>query len=136
MLLSDIYKRYPTQELCLLKLEEARWGGVPRCPYCGSTNQSPIYSEDRYHCNECKTAYSAMVRTIFHKSRVDLQKWFYALWAVDAGGANLSVRQLARILSVNKDTAQAMINKIKVAASEINAKEYQLIDNLLNSLRQ
>jgi hypothetical protein len=51
------------------------------------------------------------VRTLFHKTKVDFQKWFFAIIKND-----LTARQLAFEISVTKDTANFMINRIRVAA--------------------
>jgi transposase-like protein len=75
----EIYKQYPTDNDCLEHLEKVRWPGGPRCPYCNSANASALPKEYRYHCNNCNTSYSVTVGTIFHNTKLDLQKWFLAI---------------------------------------------------------
>ena len=72
--------------------------------------------EHRYHCNMCHSSYSVTVRTPFHKTKVDLQKWFMAIPKVII--CRISARQLARDIIVTKDTACFMVNRIKVAQLE------------------
>ena len=72
----EIYKKFPTHEDCLAYLEKVRWNNVPTCPYCNSTNSTSFKKENRHHCNNCNTSYSVTVGTIFHKTKLDLQKWF------------------------------------------------------------
>ncbi|WP_318781265.1 transposase [Amazonocrinis nigriterrae] len=55
-------------EECLILLEQIRWNGKPKCPYCGSNNATRYKNEHRYHCNECFTSYSVTVGTLFHKT--------------------------------------------------------------------
>jgi transposase-like protein len=108
------------------ELEQIRWGGKPLCPYCGSTNSSPIKKELRYHCNACFTSYSVTVGTLFHKTHVDLQKWIQAIKLVLTNG-NISVRKLAQEIEVNKNTASYMLVRIRKAMIEEEGLLYSLV---------
>jgi transposase-like protein len=105
-------------EECLALLEQIRWGGKPKCPYCESTNATAYKNERRYHCNECFTSYSVTVGTLFHKTHVELQKWFVAINLVVNSAGGISVRQLAKEIGVNKNTAGYMIERIRQAITE------------------
>ncbi|MEH2320539.1 IS1595 family transposase [Nostoc sp.] len=98
---------------CLALLEQIRWGGQPKCPYCESTNATAYKNERRYHCNECFTSYSVTVGTLFHKTHVELQKWFVAIHLVLNSPGGISVRQLAKEIGVNRNTAAYMIERIR-----------------------
>ncbi|MEH1903214.1 MAG: IS1595 family transposase [Nostoc sp.] len=102
----------------LALLEQIRWGGKPKCPYCESTNATAYKNERRYHCNECFTSYSVTVGTLFHKTHVELQKWFVAIHLVLNSPRSVSVRQLAKVIGVNKNTACYMIERIREAMKE------------------
>jgi len=69
----------------------------------------------RYHCNVCNTSFSVTVGTIFHKTHVDLQKWFLAISMMINALKGISARQLARDLEVNKNTAWYMGMRIRQA---------------------
>ncbi|MBE8969669.1 transposase [Nostocales cyanobacterium LEGE 12452] len=105
-------------EECLALLEQIRWGGKPKCPYCGSTKATAYKSERRFHCNECFTSYSVTVGTLFHKTYIELQKWFIAIRLVLNSAGGISVRQLAKEIGVNKNTAFYMIERIRRAMAE------------------
>ena len=117
-----------THEACLAYLEQICWNGQPQCPYCKSTNSTPIQKERRYHCNTCFNSYSVTVGTIFHKTHVDLSKWFEAINLVVQSTKKIQVLQLAEVISVNKNTASYMISRINRAISE----EPELIQKILN----
>jgi transposase-like protein len=112
----QVYKQFPTQEDCITHLEKVRWHGKPVCPYCKSFRVSP--NEHRYHCNNCKTGFSVTVGTIFHKTKVDLQKWFLAISLVLNAKKGISARQLARDIEVNKNTGWYMLMRIRKAMRE------------------
>ncbi len=114
----QVYKKFPTQADCLSYLEQVRWGGKPTCPYCGSKRATALKRQHRYHCNACNTSYSVTVGTIFHKTRVDLQKWFLAIVLILNTKKGISGRQLARDIEVNKDTAWYMAMRIRRAMIE------------------
>lgn len=69
--------------------------------------------EQRYHCNGCRCSYSVTAKTIFHKTKIDLQKWFFAI-----SNTNLSIRKLAAEISVTKDTASFILFRIRNAIKE------------------
>ncbi|MBU7005577.1 transposase [Phosphitispora fastidiosa] len=114
----EVYKKFPTKEACFTHLENVRWKGKPKCPYCNSTNSTPMKKEFRHHCNVCNTSYSATVSTIFHRTHIDLQKWFLAITLMLNATKAISSRQLAKNLAVNKDTAWYMVTRIREAIHE------------------
>jgi len=116
MNITQAYKQFPTQEDCLAHLEEVRWHGKPQCPYCKSFRISN--NEHRYHCNACNTSFSVTVQTIFHKTKVDLQRWFLCITLVLNARKNISSRQLAQNLEINKNTACLMLMRIRRAMHE------------------
>jgi transposase-like protein len=114
----QVYKQFPTEDACIEHLERVRWGGVPKCPYCGSTSTSPLPKERRHHCNACNTTFSVTVGTIFHRTHVDLQKWFLAISLVLNAKKGLSARQLGRDIEVHRNTAWSMGMRIRKAMTE------------------
>lgn len=110
--LHKIYKKFPDEGCCVHILEKIMWNDLPTCPYCNSNNYSKLKDELRYHCNNCNTSYSVMVNSIFHKTKVPLQKWFYIMYLKEANKLDVSVRSLAQELAVTKDTANRIVNKI------------------------
>ncbi|MFH2035152.1 MAG: IS1595 family transposase [Candidatus Zixiibacteriota bacterium] len=114
----EVYDRFPTNQDCLNYLEKVRWKGKPTCPYCDSQNVTPLSKENRHHCNTCNTSFSVTVRTIFHKTKLPLQKWFLAISLVLNAKKGISARQLARDIKVNKDTAWSMGMRIRRAMIE------------------
>lgn len=114
----QVYKQFPDQEACIRYLEVVRWHGKPACPYCKGQNATALAKEGRWHCNACNTSYSVTVGTIFHKTKVDLQKWFLAVTLVLNAKKGISARQLARDIEVNKNTGWFMLMRIRRAMLE------------------
>ena len=114
----QIFEKFPTKDSCIEHLEKVRWNNEPRCPYCNSTKQSPMKKESRYHCNNCNTSFSVMVGTIFHNTKLPLQKWFLAISLVINAKKGIAARQLGRDLNVTKDTAWRILMQIRKAMRE------------------
>ncbi len=101
-----------TQDECLALLEQLRWQGIPKCPYCESCHSISMKRESRYHCGTCFTSYSVTVGTLFHKTHIELPKWFQAICIVMNDSKSVSVRKLAARIDVNKNTAAYMLTRI------------------------
>lgn len=115
ILLSSVYQRFPKQEDCYRHLEFIRWSNQPVCPYCHSARHSRMPLEHRYHCNNCNKSYSVTVNTVFHKSKIDLQKWFFAFMLLRQSEEEISCRKLAAVLDINKNAAWHMLSRMKTA---------------------
>lgn len=124
--IAQLYKKYPTREDCIAHLEAVRWRGKPRCPYCMSDRVGR--NEHRFHCNMCNTSFSVTVKTIFHKTKVDLQRWFYAIHIVLNAKNDISARQFAGDVGVNKNTAWFMLVRIRQAMIEHGAFLKSIVD--------
>ncbi|MBD2234942.1 transposase [Phormidium tenue] len=107
-----------THEACLAYLEHIRWNGIPTCPYCQAQRSTPIRHENRYHCNYCYTSFSVTVNTVFHGSHIKLDKWFKAVFLVMTIDKNISIRRLAREISVTNTSASKIKNHINQAIEE------------------
>lgn len=125
----QIYKKFPTNQDCLNHLEQVRWNNEPTCPYCNSKKSTPIKKENRHHCNTCNTSYSVTVGTIFHRTRLDLQKWFLALTLVLNAKKGMAARQLGRDIEVTKDTAWRILMQIRKAMRQ----EPELFEGLVEA---
>ncbi len=117
---------FKTHEECLAYLEQVRWNGKPKCPYCGSIRAAAYKSESRYHCNDCFTSYSVTVGTLFHKTHIDLQTWFRAIQIILIDSREISIRKLARDLKISKKTASSMRSRINAAIQN----DFQLMQQL------
>jgi len=119
----QIFKQFPTQESCVKYLEKLRWGKIPICVYCGSTNTNPLNQEGRFrhYCNGCCKAFSVTVGTIFHGTHVPLQKWFLLISLMQNAKKGLSACQAARDIEMNRPTVWSMMHRIRRAMGSDNS---------------
>jgi transposase-like protein len=85
--------------------------------------------ELRHHCNQCYTHFSVTVRTVFHQTHLPLQKWFLAIFLILDAQENVTVRQLAKDLQINKNTAWSLVDRVDRAMAE--SEQRDLLQNLL-----
>lgn len=112
----EVFQKFPTQDDCIKHLEKVRWLNGPTCPYCFSDKQIVKQKgENRYHCNNCRTGFSVTVNTIFHDTKVPLQKWFLAITLILNAKKGISAKQLQRDLKVTYKTAWYMAMRIRRA---------------------
>lgn len=127
MNIEDVYKRFPTEMDCVRHLEEIRWKNKPICPYCSEPERiTPLSKESRHHCNNCNTTFSVTAKTIFHRTRLPLQKWFLAIFLILDSRKGVPARQLAKNLSVNKNTAWYLSTRISAGMLESSQRDLLL----------
>jgi transposase-like protein len=132
MTLNKIYKIFPNERNCVMILEEIKWPNGVVCPYCSSGNYTELKGEVRYHCNTCNTSFSVTVGTIFHKTKCDLQKWFFAIYLLWYAKKQITIREMANQLNVAKQTAHLITNKIKNSQKE----NQSLLDFITDKLKE
>ncbi|MDA9818053.1 IS1595 family transposase [Flavobacteriaceae bacterium] len=111
----DLINKFSTQEKCIKHLEKARWGDKVKCVYCGSDNTNSLPKELRHHCNGCRKSFSVTVGTIFHRTHIELQKWFLVMSLMLNARKGLSAYQIARDLGMRRPTVWSMMHRIRKA---------------------
>lgn len=114
MNLIEVMQKFPTQESCIKHLENIRWPGDPKCPHCesehvGRKNESEdddkVGRTGRWNCFDCQASFKVTCKTMFHGTKIPLQKWFLAISLILNAKKSLSSYQLARDLDLNQKTA-------------------------------
>ena len=116
--LVTVMQRFPDQEACIKHLEKIGWGDEPNCPHCESVNIVGKNEEGegrigRRFCNDCGASFRVTCGTVFHKSKILLQKWFLAISLILNAKKSLSSYQLARDLELNQKTAWYIQTRIR-----------------------
>ena len=132
MTLEYFYLKFKSKKECIEFIEDLEWSDTPFCPYCNSERFTNLKDEKRYHCNNCNNSYSVTVGTIFHKNKIDLQKWFYVIHLLLNSDEQFSSRSLAKEIKTTKDTAHRIITEIKKALIKNNS----LIEKIKKSEQQ
>ena len=118
MNLIEVMERYPDQEACIDHLERIRWRGTPVCPKCESKDvvrkkEDGVGRVGRWNCHACNTSFKVTCGTVFHGTKIALQKWFLAISLILNAKKGLSSHQLARDLDLNQKTAWYILTRIR-----------------------
>ena len=117
--LIEVMHRFPNQETCIEHLEKIRWQGEPQCPHCTCpdvykrNHEEEIGRIGRWNCPECKATFKVTCGTVFHETKIALQKWFLAISIILNAKKSLSSYQLARDLELNQKTAWYIQTRIR-----------------------
>ncbi|CAA9368320.1 MAG: hypothetical protein AVDCRST_MAG93-8174 [uncultured Chloroflexia bacterium] len=111
---------------CLDFLEDIRWNGAPTCHYCYSGRVTATPKESRHRCNNCNTAFSVTVGTIFHRTHLPLPKWFAAISLILDARTPIPTRRLAQRLGIDKNTAWRISKRVHAAMLEPSQRDLML----------
>ncbi|MCY3742890.1 MAG: IS1595 family transposase [Candidatus Poribacteria bacterium] len=118
MNLIEVMERFPDQESCIEHLERVRWRSMPFCPHCGSVSikrkkEDTIGRVGRWNCHDCKASFKVTHGTVFHGTKIPLQKWFMAIALILNAKKGVSSHQLQRDLELNQKTAWFILVRIR-----------------------
>lgn len=111
----EFQAEYPNDEACLAKLMEVNYGGTEiACPACGTdTTFHPMHTRKAYACQDCGHHIYPCAGTIFHKSRTDLTKWFFAMYLMTSTRHGVAAKELERQLGVTYKCAWRMAHELR-----------------------
>lgn len=107
--------RFGTPEVCLQHVFAARFGPNPVCIQCGgATKWYRIRKLKCYASNCCKGCQIfPLTGTVFSRSSIRLDKWFYAILHFCNASSGISSRFLADHLGISRKAAFRMAERIR-----------------------
>ncbi len=108
----DLLKAFPNEQACIDHLTELRWDGNVVSPF---DPESKVYkcAGNKYRCKNTKKYFNVKTNTLFDNTKVELQKWFIAIWLVTSHKKGISSLQLSRDLGVTQKTAWFILQRIR-----------------------
>ncbi|MGB3149470.1 MAG: IS1595 family transposase [Maribacter sp.] len=108
----DLVKAFPDQQSCIDHLEALRWNGNVISPFDA---ESKVYNckGNKYKCKNTGKYFNVKTNTIFDNTKIDLQKWFLAIWLVTSHKKGISSLQLGRDLNITQKSAWFMLSRIR-----------------------
>ena len=121
----EVMEMFSTQADCIAYLERLRWQGSPECPQCASPHvrrRKELLEGriGRYNCHSCKSTFKVTHGTVFHGTKIPLQKWFLAISLMANAKKSLSSCQLARDLGLKQKTCWRMMMAIRAEMGKEN----------------
>jgi transposase-like protein len=110
--LLDVANNFNTQKKCVKHLEELYWPGEPVSPF---DNSSKVYrcKNGRYQCKNTKKYFTVKTGTMFDNTKVNLPKWFLAIYLLTNEKKGISSVRLAKHINVSQKTAWYMLHRIR-----------------------
>ena len=108
----DLIKSFPTEQSCIDHLEILRWNGNVVSPF---DEASKVYNckGNKYKCKNTGKYFNVKTSTLFDNTKMDLQKWFMAIWLVTSHKKGISSLQLGRDLGITQKSAWFMLQRIR-----------------------
>jgi hypothetical protein len=109
---------YPNRETCFKYLAELKWSSGYTCKRCGNTHFSAGLLPYSRRCSKCGYDESVLSHTIFHNSRIPINKTFYILFLVYITRGRISSYELSKQLNLRQSTCWTYNNKMQKVLKE------------------
>lgn len=108
----ELIQAFPDQQSCIDHLEALRWNGNVVSPF---DTDSKVYNckGNKYKCKNTGKYFNVKTDTIFDNTKIELQKWFLAIWLVTSHKKGISSLQLGRDLNITQKSAWFMLSRIR-----------------------
>ena len=109
----SLLRTFPSEQKCIEHLEALRWNGKIISPF---DNTSVIYfcKTNSYKCRNSGKYFNVKTGTLLHNTKIDLQKWFVAIWIVSRQNKRINSVALSKELRITQKTAWYMIKRINL----------------------
>lgn len=114
--LMQMMAAFPDEQSAVDHLTAIRWKDGAFCPHCGSTKVYHFSDQRTHKCGDCRKRFSIKVGTIFEDSKIELRKWFMAVWLLTSHKKGIASTQLAKDIGVTQKTAWFMTQRLRFAA--------------------
>ncbi len=110
--ISELKEAFPDEQSCIEHLEKLRWNGLVISPF---DPNSKVYhcKQNRYRCRNSKKYFNVKTNTLFYNSKIELQKWFVAIWLITHENRAISSIELSETLEITQKSAWFMIKHIR-----------------------
>jgi transposase-like protein len=117
--LLDFQDQFPDEKSCWDYLIKVRWPQGIHCSKCKNDKMGFVQTRKLFQCKKCFKQYSVTTGTVFHKSRLPLRKWFWAIFLMATSKKGISMLYLQRQLGIKSYRAVWMMGqKIRHAMIE------------------
>lgn len=118
----DLVKAFPDEQTCIEHLETVRWRGNVVSPF-DSLSKVYVCKGNKYKCKNTGKYFNVKTDTMFDNTKIELQKWFLAIWIVTSQNKEISSLQLGRDLDITQKSAWFLLQRIrKCFGTESNNK--------------
>ena len=109
----EFSKSYPDKETCFEFLSQLKWKDGYHCRKCSNDhyfNGHILYSR---RCSKCGYEESVTTYTIFHGTRIPINKAFYMIFLIYSSKGKISSHKLSELISIRQSTCWTFGSRIK-----------------------
>lgn len=108
----ELIRTFHSEQVCIDHLEMLRWNGNVVSPF---DPESKVYKckGNKYKCKNTGKYFNVRTGTMFDNTKIELQKWFLAIWIITSHKKGISSVQLAKDIDVTQKTAWFMNHRIR-----------------------
>ena len=119
-----IFETIKTEKNSFQLLRRMRWRNGVYCPKCTVIDENHIHQTKsngcrKYRCKACQHLFSDTSGSMFHKSKIPLNQWFYAIYELSQKKGITSI-ELAGKMGIPQKKAWAILHKIRLNLTEIS----------------
>lgn len=109
----DLERAFPDEQSCIDHLEQIRWeDGAVVSPFDGASRVWKCKG-NRYQCKNTGKYFNVKTATIFDNTKIELRKWFRAIWLATSFKKGISSYQLADEIGITQKSAWFMLQRIR-----------------------
>ena len=116
--LADFDTVFAEESACINHFRAIRWPDLAHCacPHCGVIGAPYILGNNTHKCRDCLKKSTVRNGTIFEDSKIELRKWFKAVFFMTGHKKGISSCQLAKDIGVTQKSAWFMLHRIRNAS--------------------
>ncbi|WP_291148042.1 IS1595 family transposase [Flavobacterium sp. UBA7680] len=120
----EIITTFSDEQKCIAYLEQMRWEDGVVSPF---DENSKVYKckGNKYRCKNTGKYFNVRTNTLFDNTKVELQKWFLAIYLVTSHKKGISSVQLAKDINVTQKTSWFMLMRIRACFGIENYNELE-----------
>ncbi|WP_316796734.1 7TM diverse intracellular signaling domain-containing protein [Pedobacter agri] len=109
----EFSKIYPDKESCYEFLSELKWSKGYHCRKCSHDHYFSGHILHSRRCSKCGYEESVTTYTIFHNTRIPINKAFYMIFLIYSSKGKISSHKLSELLSIRQSTCWTFGTRIK-----------------------
>lgn len=109
----EFSKIYPDKESCYEFLAELKWSNGYHCRKCSNDHYFNGHILHSRRCSKCGYEESVTTYTIFHNTRIPINKAFYMIFLIYSSKGKISSHKLSELLSIRQSTCWTFGTRIK-----------------------
>lgn len=121
--MQEFFRLFPDQDACLRHVFNARFGQVTPCPRCGRQSRWHHIRGTKRFQQPCGHAISPLAGTLFERSSIPLQLWFYAMLHFANSRFGVTSTFLRRHMGLSHKAAYRMADRIRTQMAAIDLGE-------------